>query len=206
MSARYSLLQGAYDRQREVAKETAVALYTREWQRDYGSSDDFVTNFVGPRAVAAINTFFPPRADKPRPTAIDFGAGKGALLAFLLDTGAVSAPSVGVDLIEVPGRRMAGIAWCPPAALWEPCPVTADVALSTDALEHLPAALVPEALRVIRGAAPHGFLRISTRHGRTRELHLTVQPPTWWLAELDKAGFAPSEYRVECGQALEVTY
>jgi hypothetical protein len=203
--AQYTFMELAFQRQRDQAKQTALELYTREWSKDYGSGDDFIRDRVGPRAVAALQSFFPPRRDNPGPTVIDFGAGKGTLLAFLLASGAVSAPSVGVDLIEVPGRHNEGIVWHQ-AALWEAQPHKAQFALSTDALEHIDPALVPEALRTIRAAAPHGFLRISTRPGRTRELHLTVKGPPWWLEQLEKAGINPTEYRVECGQALEVTY
>jgi hypothetical protein len=205
-----SLLENAYANTRAKLAAEQTELYTRVWSstKGYGSSSDFVARTL-PRIREAIETFYPIRSDSPRPTIIDFGAGNGIYLASLLGAGAVSAPSVGVDLVK-PAAVPAGIEWLT-QPMWEPLGRTAGFAISLDALEHLPPVMVPDALQVIRASAPHGFVRISTRKDNLgakfgAPLHLTVQSPELWVHQFVKYGFPLTHYSVEVGNAIELRY
>lgn len=202
MNARVSLLENSYAnaRMRDKSDATALALARP------GVPADLVER-LRPRIEVAITMFHPARPDRPRPSIIDFACGNGFVLAALLDSGACRAPACGVDLIELPNVHGDAIHYLT-QALWEPVPGRWDFAISAHGLEYLPPHRVLEALKVIRGAAPHGFHRISTR--RDPEHHkypaLTVLPPERWLSVLGDAGIYPTEYRVEPGSAVEFTY
>lgn len=204
-----SLLEVAYTGTRERIKQEETAKYAQLWAAGkYGTPETCIEN-IAPRIVAHIETLYPHRGDKPRPTAIDFGAGNGAFLHSLMMAGAIGAHADAVDLI-LPPNVPAGIRYHK-QALWEPVAGKWGFALSTDALEHLPTTLVSDALKAIRCAAPHGFLRIATRPDKKgakigQVLHLTVQPYSWWLAQLAAVDIVPSKFAVEVGEAVEVFY
>lgn len=203
-----SLLEGSYANARNREKDAAVELYTRAWAKNgYGATPDFAARIM-PRIVEHLSLVHPPRGDKAQPSIIDFGCGNGLFLASLLESRAVRAPACGVDVVRPPALLGAGDIQFVTQPMWEPITGRWDFALSTDALEHVPSTLVLEALRVIRSAAPHGFLRISTRRDNAGgTYHLTVRPPEWWVAAVADAGGAPiTTYRVECGQAVEIAY
>lgn len=181
-----------------------AALYGGIWDADpsYGTraSDvqDTVDHRIGPHIARTLGGF--------ARLVVDFGAGDGRFLAMLCARG-LATRGLGVDLYR-PQTLPAGVAWRQ-QALWEPVDASAEYAISTDTLEHMPPDMVPAVIANIHAAAPHGFLRISTRqdiYGTERGLHLheTVEPPEWWLARL--SAFDLHSWRVYPGHAIEVWY
>lgn len=191
--------------------ERQEALYRSIWEADpkYGTRQADVTDTVLHRIIPHMQRVRPlgePNVRDPR-VVIDFGAGDGRFLKTLhvygeCDTG------IGIDVHE-PGDRPLWLQWHR-QVLWAPAPRTpADYVISTDTLEHMPPAMVPAVLENIAAAAPHGFLRISTKqdiYGTERGLHLheTVEEPDWWLARCRDAGIEPTSWRVYLGHAVEV--
>lgn len=183
-------------------------LYRDIWAQDpnYGTRQndvrDTLLHRIGPhmRKLGLLQGF--------DSTMIDFGAGDGRFLREAYDLGFISN-GIGVD-VYLPDYLPKWLSWRPCAA-WDAYGETATYAISTDALEHMPPAMVPSVLARIAESAPHGFLRISTKqdiYGTERGLHLheTVEPPEWWLARLDAVGIKPSSWRVYPGHAVEVWY
>lgn len=75
----------------------------------------------------------------------------------------------------------------------KPFPVRADYGFCADVLEHIPTENVPTVLRNIFRATGLSWLQISTRPDHfgaviNQDLHLTVQPKAWWIAEINRAG------------------
>lgn len=180
------------------------ALYTGIWESDphYGTrlSDvmDTVAHRIGPHLARTYG--------RPVDRVIDFGAGDGRFLFTLYRDGLTRA-GTGVDLHQ-PSTLPSWCQWVQ-SPLWQPVNACAEYAISTDTLEHMPPDMVPAVIANILASAPHGFLRISTRqdiYGTERGLHLheTVEPPEWWLGQLD--GVALHSWRVYPGHALEVWY
>lgn len=181
-------------------------LYRSIWDADpsYGTRIPDVFDTVEHRIAPHIRRI---RRDK-LPRVIDFGAGDGRFLRVMHHLGLITA-GIGVDLHR-PEKLPHWMQWCQ-QPLWEATGVVADYAISADTLEHMPPELVPATLRAIRAAAPNGFLRISNRqdiYGTERglRLHETVEPPEWWLARLNEAGFEPSSWRIYPRHAMEVWY
>jgi hypothetical protein len=137
-------------------------------------------------AERITQTLIPARTDNPQPILIEFGTGKGSVLPFLKDSGAVSASSAAVDLLDLPPGSNRG-----------------DLAVTVNALEGLPFSLVPEALETILRAAPHGLLRVATRPAPHR---LTVLTVPRWLELIEQVGRPIREYRVAPGAWLEIVY
>lgn len=196
------LMQRGFDKHKAAQTAKLTDLYTKlhnAADQTYGMSEATAMKLL-PRIQEALRMTC---RKLPHPvSAIDFGAGKGVLLDVLRKEGLIGS-GTGLDL--VPGRTP----WLT-QPMWDPVPVKFDFAISTDALEHLPPDLVPDALRAIRAAAPHGFLRICTRPDRglkSKEvLHLTVWSAPSWLQKLTEHEFDVRLYRVECGEAIEVIY
>jgi len=196
------MLQRGFDQHKAAAKAKLTALYTGlhgSPTTPYGMSEATALKLL-PRIQEALHMTC--RKLGRLPDAVDFGAGKGVLLDVLKREGLIKS-GTGLDLVA--GRDP----WLT-QAMWEPVPDPFDFAISTDALEHLPPDLVPDALRAIRNAAPHGFLRICTRPDRglkSKEvLHLTVWGAVAWLQKLTESEFDVRLYRVEVGEAIEVAY
>lgn len=180
------------------------ALYRSIWQQDpgYGTRQVDVDDTVAHRIIPHMRRVLQDLA----PTVIDFGAGDGRFLHALRDAG-WCLWGVGVDVHE-PGQLPRWLRWRR-QVLWSAIPDAANYVISTDTLEHMPTGMVPDVLENIGMAAPHGFLRISTRqdvYGTERGLHLheTVEPPEWWLQQCRQAGIEPTSWRVYPGHALEV--
>lgn len=178
-------------------------LYRGIWTADpeYGTRESDVLDTVRHRIVPHMARL--PLAGKVR--VVDFGAGDGRFLRAMWHQGWCSR-GLGVDVFE-PGLDD-WLDWlvCP---LWDAVVGGFDYVLSTDTLEHMPPAMVPQTMQRISVAAPHGFLRISTRqdiYGTERGLHLheTVEEPDWWLERCREAMIAPTSWRVYPGHALEV--
>lgn len=179
----------------------------RPVHRNYGAAPwvDSIIERVAPHFRWVHKRLYTNNGLNTLPSAIDFGAGKGVFLDELKSRKLIRS-GTGMDLI--PGRSP----WLV-QSMWEPVEGRWDLALSTDALEHLPPELVTQTLRNIRASAPHGYLRACTRPdmgGRKmnppRVLHLTLWTPEKWLEEMRAAGIEPRSYRVEVGEAIEVYY
>jgi hypothetical protein len=74
---------------------------------------------------------------------------------------------------------------------------TYDLVISTDMLEHCETEDIPEILRELNDFADKFVLvSISTRPAKKllpdgRNAHLTVQPPEWWISEIQKVASKP---------------
>lgn len=176
-------------------------LYRSIWASDpnYGTRESDVLDTVKHRIVPHMARL------ESVERVVDFGAGDGRFLRALWSEGWCSR-GLGIDVFEPEHESWLDWLVCP---LWSAVVGGFDYAISTDALEHMPPAMVPPTLQRIAGSAPHGFLRISTRqdvYGTERGLHLheTVEEPDWWLDRCREAGIAPSSWRVYPGHALEV--
>lgn len=182
------------------------ALYRSIWEQDpgYGTRQVDVEDTVLHRIIPHMR--HRGVLQDLAPTVIDFGAGDGRFLRSLRAAGGLFW-GIGVDVNE-PKDLPKWLAWRR-QVLWAPVPDTADYAISTDTLEHMPTELVTWVMGNISRAAPHGFLRIATKqdiYGTERGLHLheTVQEPHWWLQQCGKVGIEPTSWRVYPGQAVEI--
>lgn len=180
------------------------ALYGDIWGSDpnYGTRltdvQDTVDHRIGPHLARTYGC--------PVDRMIDFGAGDGRFLTASFQAG-LTRVCTGIDLHQ-PADLPPWLSWRK-QCLWEPLDIVGQYAISTDTLEHMPPDMVPAVIENLRTAAPHGFLRISTRqdiYGTERGLHLheTVKPPQWWLSCL--WAFDLHSWRVYPGHAIEVWY
>jgi len=173
-----------------------ATLYGDIWEHDpnYGTAQHDVEDTVVHRIAPHMRRLYPHRPVD----VVDFGAGDGRFLWAMYDRGLISR-ATGVDLYE-PQKLPGWMSWRK-QPLWRYNALSADYAISTDALEHLPPELVSTALAEIRASAPRGFLRISLkedRYGTERGLHLheSVFSSAEWLIFLRDRGIEPTSYRV----------
>lgn len=88
-----------------------------------------------------------------------------------------------------------------------------DCSVSIDVLEHLPPADITAALRDLQWIAPRGVWAVANMSdphdvdGQTVDLHLTQQPPEWWIARITKLGGTAVAHTINCHRFwLEVTW
>lgn len=143
---------------------------------------------------------------------IDFGAGtgRGALMLALLGALKVQmldfAPNcLDAEVAEACKTQPERIKFMV-CDLTKEVPVSAAYGYCTDVMEHIPPEHVKRVLRNILASAQHVFFGIATRPdvmGETigEELHLTVQPLSWWLQQLTELGAVihwTGEWEGEC--------
>lgn len=143
---------------------------------------------------------------------IDFGSGtgRGALMLALLGNMRVQMldfapncldPEVAEACKTQPDRIKFMV-----CDLTKDVPVNAAYGYCTDVMEHIPPENVTRVLRNVLSSAQHVFFGIATRPdimGETigEQLHLTVQPLTWWLKQLTDLGAVihwSGEWEGEC--------
>lgn len=161
-----------------------VEKYTRLWDLPKGYGNNY-SHPYWQEIVSFLSAALHDRDLKPGLTLLDVGGGNGSLRKSFEDVGVSYtsldlAPNSGADII---------------ADISDPQVISAgsfDYGISIDVMEHLPTDRVDDALANIRQAVKHSvaFL-ISTRPDRGgkkigQTLHLTVQPPAWWVAQLSK--------------------
>jgi len=137
---------------------------------------------------------------------IDIGSGEGFLVGELLANG---VDAYGLDVSALVVER-ANARW---PERFKTGSVLAlsysdnafDTVASTDCLEHLAPADVPQALREVRRVARRfAFLQIATTQDRDSHWHLTVEGRAWWEERCFEAGFRkhPLYYRLNPYEAL----
>lgn len=143
---------------------------------------------------------------------IDFGAGtgRGALMLALLGALKVQmldfAPNcLDAEVAEACKTQPERIKFMV-CDLTKQVPVSAAYGYCTDVMEHIPPEQVKRVLRNILASAQHVFFGIATRPdvmGETigEQLHLTVQPLSWWVQQLTELGAVihwTGEWEGEC--------
>ena len=146
---------------------------------------------------ALAQEFLAQARPKPGAEVIDFGCGtgRGALMLALLGRCTVTM----VDFvrncldpeIEQALTTQAHALKFIKADLEQPLPVAAEYGFCTDVMEHIPEDKVGRVLDHILKAARHVFFSIATTEDRCGDLigerlHLTVQPYSWWLRQLNE--------------------
>lgn len=128
---------------------------------------------------------------KPTGTVIDFGCGTGRgskAIAEKTDCNLILIDFADncrdEDVVHFPF-----IEW----DLTKPIPAKSEYGYCTDVMEHIPPQDVDVVLENILGAADNVFFQISTIPDSMgaligQELHLTVEPYSWWLEKLSKLG------------------
>jgi len=125
-------------------------------------------------------------------SALDIGCGLGRLFALWNEQG---IDAWAVDLVEnslEPEIRVKYEGKFVQACLWEMTwPRTFDVGVCTDVMEHIPPQYVEATLARIASCCRVTVFKIA--HGPSNDLgglplHLTLQPRSWWAAELGKYG------------------
>lgn len=193
--------EAAHTRQTEDAK------YSRLYQQGYGVGPVHTLYEVGCVWGAFIGV----------QSAVDIGCGSGAGMVLLEQSGIKRV--VGVDIAGYVVKQVQGLGF---EAHNADCRQLAslfgkrefDLLWSCDMLEHLPPEWVHPALEAMHHiCAKTALFNISTRSSLTRDddggdLHLTVQPDSWWRQMLDQAGFAEQrsevrrdELRIMAGRA-----
>ncbi len=138
---------------------------------------------------------------QPRGAVIDFGCGTGraglAMVAHGLD---VTLIDFAANCRDEAARSLPFIQH----DLTRPVPISAPYGLCTDVMEHIPTQDVDAVLRNVFAAAETVFFQISTVPDQMgaligHDLHLTVQPHSWWLDRLQQ--FGEVTFERDLGQA-----
>lgn len=179
----------------------ARVAYERDKYQHMWRVDDYRT--VSPGALQAAHFDLPAllRRRDVR-TVLDAGCGSGKTSIHLMENGAGAYQVFGFDIAENcldPYFRDFKRDYLTVGCLWrrEDFRDVYDAVVCTDVLEHIPTDHVPDVLAnlrdVCRKTAFFGIALFEDWFGPAElgePLHLTVQPPDWWLARLGEAGFS----------------
>ena len=156
--------------------------YVQMWQRP-----EYRT--ISPGEYAAATFLDVAKVEAAGPV-IDFGCGTGR--------GGLALSKAGLDvtLVDFVSSARDHEALSLPFLEWDltvPCPLRAPYGFCCDVMEHIPPADVPTVLRNILACVTTCFFQISTRPDNLgaligHDLHLTVQPPAWWLETIEAEG------------------
>lgn len=128
---------------------------------------------------------------KPDSLVIDYGCGTGRASI------ALAQRNVPVLLVDFADNCRDEEAMSLPFLEWDlskPLPCASNYGICCDVMEHVPTEQVDAVLTNIMGASRSVFFQISTVHDGFGEmigksLHLTVRPPSWWIAKFQQLGF-----------------
>ena len=88
-----------------------------------------------------------------------------------------------------------------------------DCSVSIDVLEHIAPEVIPAALHDLKRIAPRGVWSVANMpdphavDGQTVDLHLTQQPPGWWIARINEKGGHAVAHTINMDRFwLEVTW
>lgn len=131
--------------------------------------------------------------DRSKPCVItDLGCGRGGSFQPYIDKGYEIIPVDHLDVLTDENRNKKGILPFWKANLWNDDLPLVDYAICTDVMEHIPEPRVEKTISNIKAFVRKGCLwsichvqdiwgdRIGDR------LHMTIQPRSWWLNELNK--------------------
>lgn len=133
---------------------------------------------------------------KPGAEVIDFGCGTGRGALMLAILGRVKVTMIDFvrncldpEIQEALTTQAHALSFLK-HDLEQPIPVAAEHGFVCDVMEHVPPAKVDQVLTNILKAARHVFFSISTIPDKCgeligEELHLTIQPYSWWLRKLN---------------------
>lgn len=158
--------------------------YTKLWQ-----TGTYRAYSPGEHAARTFLSLLPQDATGP---VIDFGCGTGR--------GGIEISKTGLDvvLVDFVSTCRDQEALSLPFLEWDlttPCPLRAPYGFCCDVMEHIPTEDVPKVLRNILQSANTCFFQISTVPDSLgvligQDLHLTVQPGSWWKDQIEMCGGA----------------
>lgn len=151
---------------------------------------DYYQNIVEPTMQLSAKVMAQSICDHLRPVSVvDLGCGTGALLMALRDLG-VSGRGFEYASAAIDTCTGRGLAVQRLNIETDPCPdARADVAISTEVAEHLPAACADRFVEMLAAMAAKQIVLTAATPGQGGTDHINEQPNTYWITKVERHGF-----------------
>ena len=180
-----------------IEQKKYESIWQHDLYREFAPGESYLPQFMRiakPRSVHSV-------------VDIGCGTGRGALQIYLQTGASVTMLDFAANCLDEDVRGSLGERFrFRQHDITRPIGEVYDIGYCTDVLEHLPTEDVPAALKNIVCAARRVYFVIATKEDKLGDLvgeplHLTVQPMSWWLEQLEELGFRvdySKEYDAGC--------